>query len=241
MPLQLLEYVGADIVVGVPFDTKDIEEESKKSQHMFESFMQEHRVPQSTTTTEGLSCGWLAAVPNNGNFVGSYGRVFDAIVMNRPNGDTSGAYRRAMESGLFESGRPILLAPPAPPKTFATNVMIAWNRSTEQARAIALALPLLHTADRVTVLKVNGGAEVSGPSADHLVQYLTRNEIKSDLMTVELDGGNTGEAILTAAQSINCDLLIKGAYTQSRLRQMIFGGATQHILNNATLPVLLAN
>jgi ABC-type uncharacterized transport system substrate-binding protein len=49
------------------------------------------------------------------------------------------------------------------------------------------------------------------------------------------------EAILAAAQSLDCDLLIKGAYTQSRLRQMIFGGATQHIMANATMPVLLAN
>jgi nucleotide-binding universal stress UspA family protein len=52
---------------------------------------------------------------------------------------------------------------------------------------------------------------------------------------------NTGEAVLAAAQSLNCDLLVKGAYTQSRLRQMIFGGATRHIIANATLPVLMAN
>ncbi|MGB8107544.1 MAG: universal stress protein, partial [Pseudolabrys sp.] len=51
----------------------------------------------------------------------------------------------------------------------------------------------------------------------------------------------TGEAILAAAQSLGCDLLIKGAYTQSRLRQWIFGGATQHVLANTALPVLLAN
>ena len=39
-------------------------------------------------------------------------------------------------------------------------------------------------------------------------------------MKVELDGRSTGEAILATAQSLGCDLLIKGAYTQSRLRQM---------------------
>jgi nucleotide-binding universal stress UspA family protein len=44
----------------------------------------------------------------------------------------------------------------------------------------------------------------------------------------------------TAAQSLGCDLLIKGAYTQSRLRQMIFGGATRHVLENADIPILLA-
>jgi nucleotide-binding universal stress UspA family protein len=60
-------------------------------------------------------------------------------------------------------------------------------------------------------------------------------------MRVALDSRSTGEAILATAQSLGCDLLIKGAYTQSRLRQMIFGGATQHLLANAAIPVLLAN
>jgi nucleotide-binding universal stress UspA family protein len=60
-------------------------------------------------------------------------------------------------------------------------------------------------------------------------------------MTTNLDGHTTGEAILATAKSLGCDLLIKGAYTQSRLSQMIFGGATSHILAQATLPVLMAN
>ena len=51
----------------------------------------------------------------------------------------------------------------------------------------------------------------------------------------------TGEAILDHAAKLGCDLLVKGAYTQSRLRQMMFGGATRHILANANLPVLMAH
>jgi nucleotide-binding universal stress UspA family protein len=47
--------------------------------------------------------------------------------------------------------------------------------------------------------------------------------------------------ILMQAEAIGCDLVVKGAYTQSRLRQMIFGGTTQHIITRATLPVLLAH
>jgi nucleotide-binding universal stress UspA family protein len=148
---------------------------------------------------------------------------------------------RAIESGLFESGRPILLSPPSPPRQIATNVLIPWNCSTEQARAIALAMPLLQKADRVTVLTVIGGTGVPGPSAEQLIRYLQRNGIIAKPMRVELEGRNTGEAILATAQSLGCDLLIKGAYTQSRLRQWIFGGATQHVLGNAALPVLLAN
>jgi nucleotide-binding universal stress UspA family protein len=54
-------------------------------------------------------------------------------------------------------------------------------------------------------------------------------------------GEAVGEATLDYAKKEGCDLLVKGAYTQSRLRQMMFGGATRHILANAGLPVLMAH
>jgi nucleotide-binding universal stress UspA family protein len=82
---------------------------------------------------------------------------------------------------------------------------------------------------------------VEGPPAEQLIRYLYRNDVKARLLVVELNGKTTGGAILAAAESLGCDLLLKGAYTQSRLRQMIFGGATQHVLANAPLPVLLAH
>ena len=237
------EFSGGDIAGDFPPATyrEDIAEEAKQARQIFESFMQKHNVPRSTATTEGLSFDWLDTAPEGGSFVGSYGRVFDVIVMNRPDGNTTRLRNRAIESGLFESGRPILLAPPSPPRQIATNVLIAWNCSTEQARATALAMPLLQKADRVTVLTVIGGTEVPGPSAEQLILYLQRNKIVAKPMRVQLDGRNTGKTILATAQSLGCDLLIKGAYTQSRLRQMIFGGATQYVLENAAIPVLLAN
>lgn len=237
------EFMVGDVVGGMPLETyrQDIAEEAKKARQIFETFMQKHDVPRSTETTESLSFGWLDDVSEGESFIGSYGRVFDVIVMNRRDAQSSPLHDRAIESGLFESGRPILLSPPSPPPQIATNVLIAWNCSTEQARAIALAMPLLQKADRITVLTIIGGTEVPGPSAEQLIRYLQRNGIVAAPMKVELDGRNTGEAILAAAQSLGCDLLIKGAYTQSRLRQWIFGGATQHVLANAALPVLLAN
>jgi nucleotide-binding universal stress UspA family protein len=237
------EFMVGDVVGGMPLETyrQDIAEEARKARQIFETFMQQHDVPRSTETTESLSFGWLDDVSEGESFIGSYGRVFDVIVMNRRDAKSSPLHDRAIESGLFESGRPILLSPPSPPRQIATNVLIAWNCSTEQARAIALAMPLLQKADRITVLTVIGGTGVPGPSAEQLIRHLQRNGIVAALMKVELDGRNTGEAILAAAQSLGCDLLVKGAYTQSRLRQWIFGGATQHILANAALPVLLAN
>ena len=240
----IIEFIaGIDMVAGLPVDRfkQDAAEEAQKARQIFEAFMQKHNVPRSSETTDTLSFGWLDDASEDEDFIGNYGRIFDVIVMNRRDEKSGPPHDRAIESALFESGRPIVLSPPSPPRQIATNVMIAWNCSTEQARAIALAMPLLREADRVTVLTVIGGTGVPGPSAGQLIRYLRHHGIAANPMKVGLDGRNTGEAILAAAQSLSCDLLIKGAYTQSRLRQMIFGGATQHVLANASLPVLLAN
>jgi nucleotide-binding universal stress UspA family protein len=216
-------------------------EEAKKAKATFESFMQERGVPRSSQAASGLSFSWLDDAPEGEDIVGSYGRVFDLIVLSRPDATSLGLHRRALESGLFESGRPILLSPASPPKQIATNVLIAWNGSTEQTRAIAFAMPLLQQAERVKVLTIPGGAGIPGPSGKQLTRSLQRNGIPATPLTVELDGRSTGETVLAAAASEDCDLLVKGAYTQSRRRQLIFGGATRHILANATLPVFLAH
>ena len=239
---SVADFAAFDPTGGIPLEIDRLAAArmEKQAWQIFESFMQRHNVPRAAVRIEALSFGWLDDAPQGEDFVGSYGRVFDVIVLSRPGANETFVHNRALYSGLFESGRPILLAPPAPPPQIATNVLIAWNRSTEQARAIALAMPLLQKAKRVTVLTVIGGTEVPGPSAEQLIHYLQRNGIAAEPMKVELGGKNTGQAILAAAQSLDCDLLIKGAYTQSRLRQMIFGGATRHVLENADVPVLLA-
>ena len=85
------------------------------------------------------------------------------------------------------------------------------------------------------------GGTVPGPSGEEAAQHLRRNGIKADALTVKPRTRSPGEIVLEHAASLGCDLLVKCAYTQSRLRQMIFGGATRHILANATLPVLMAH
>jgi nucleotide-binding universal stress UspA family protein len=235
---------------AIPLETLREEsfDEARRARTLFETFMREHAVPRSdaavaslSSAVASLSYGWFDDAPEGEDFVGSRGRVFDVIVMSRSEANSIGLHDKAIESGLFDSGRPILIAAQTPPREIGANVLIAWNCSTEQARTTAFAMPLLRKAERITVLHVEGGTAVPGPSAAQATQYLQRNGLNAALRTVGLEGRSTGEAILATAQSLGCDLLIKGAYTQSRLRQMIFGGATRHILKHATLPVLMAN
>ena len=241
---KIRNIIGADVVGAVLLqatDQQDLERTEIEARHTFLLYMYKHGVPQATATTNVLSFGWLKNELDSVSFLGSHGRVFDVTVMNRLDGNRNESYGQAINSGLFESGRPILIAPPTPPPQIATNVLIPWNCSAEQARATAFAMPLLHKADRITVLTIAGDDEISGPSAGQFIQYLRRNRISADLKVVEPEGKGTGHTILAVAQSLGCDLLIKGAFTRSRLRQMIFGGATRYVLENATLPVLLAN
>ena len=241
------EFVAVDPAGSIPLESyrQESQEEAAQARVLFDKFMQERGVPRASGATAGLSaglsCGWLEDAPEGESFVGSYGRVFDMIVLSRPDVNTTGLHNKSIESGLFESGRPILIAPPTAKTQIGSNILIAWNRSTEQAHTTALAMPLLERAERVTVLTVTGGTEVPGPSTEQMVRNLRRNGIKATAMTVEIGNRTTGEAVLATAEQLGCDLLIKGAYTQSRLRQLIFGGTTRHILSNASLPVLLAH
>jgi nucleotide-binding universal stress UspA family protein len=214
----------------------------RQAETLFRSFMESHRVPpRAGAGAAALSFTWLTDAPSGHDFVGSYGRVFDAIVLARPGDEWQSPSMITLESALFESGRPVLIAPPTPPRSLGTNILVAWNNSTEQARTMADSMPLLRLAQRITILTVEG-ATVAGPSGEQMAQSLQLNGIAAETVTMKPAAKRSaGDTILAKAEELGCDLIIKGAYTQSRLRQMIFGGTTRHILANARLPVLMAH
>src|ERR1700730_2696971 len=161
------EFVAVDMAGAIPLESLRDEnlEEARRARQIFEAFMGERAVPRANAAASSLSYGWLDDAPEGESFVGSYGRVFDVIVMSRSEANAIGLRDKAIESGLFDSGRPVLIAPPTPPAQIGTNVMVHWNCSTEPARTTAFAMPLLHQAGRVTVMHVEGGAAEPGQSA----------------------------------------------------------------------------
>ena len=212
----------------------------KQAHDIFESFMRDKGVPALDAAGTSTSYSWRDEVPDGDDFVGDYGRVFDIIVLGRPGGGRQSPRMATFEAALFESGRPVLLSPPSPPRTIGDTILVAWNGSTEQSRATALAMPLLKKAKRVIVCTVEG-ATVPGPTGEQIARYLRLNDVPTEAVTVTAGQRRPGDVILAKAEALGCDLVIKGAYTQSRLRQMIFGGTTQHVITKAALPVLLAH
>lgn len=202
----------------------------------------EHGLPfeEPEAGGQGLAAGWSESQGSEAEIVGTYGRLFDLIVMGRTKGDASSQWRETCEAALFESGRPLLLAPTAAPESVGRSIVIGWNGSTETVRTIAMAMPLLLAASRIEVVTVEGETSF-GPSGQQIADHLARHGVPVSSRTLEPEGQPAGEVILNEAGDIGADLVLKGAFTRSRLRQVMFGGTTQHILDHAQVPVLLAH
>jgi nucleotide-binding universal stress UspA family protein len=226
-----------DLVAGFEREAK---ERAERARQAFEAFVAKHGLSRPGEGEAKLSADWRIELSGGQSTIGGIGRVFDLIVVGRPMKDSITPSMAALETALFESGRPLLIAPPRPPVALGERIVIAWNCSSETARTVALVMPFLKRASKVTVLTIERGT-VPGPSAAEMALNLRRHGVETDYREVPADHRGTGQAILDESEALGADLLIKGAYTHSRLRQMIFGGATSHILSEANLPVLMAN
>ncbi|MBO0663507.1 universal stress protein [Jiella sp. MQZ9-1] len=240
---------GVAIMNGADFDHRRNRDEARE---LTERVMREADVPiapgegdggaealAGVSARSGPRWSWNDKPMAGDAFLGCYGRVFDLTVVGRPSPE--GASITSLESALFESGGPILIAPPMRLETgFGESIAVAWNGSSETARTIAFARPFLRMAKRVVVLADDGGLG-DQPSGALVQRRLAASGLDVELKLLPSGGIRSGETILAETRALGCDLLLKGAYTQSRLRQMIFGGATSGILAKADLPVFMAH
>jgi nucleotide-binding universal stress UspA family protein len=143
------------------------------------------------------------------------------------------------------AGRPVLAVPYAGRfPTLGERVLVAWNAGREAVRAVNDALPVLRLAKSVVVLAVNpkGGATQHGeqPGAD-IALHLARHGVKAEAMRAISDEIDPGDVILSRAADIGADMLVMGAFGRSRLRELVLGGVTRHILKHMTVPALLSH
>ena len=229
----------ADVMASLEQGAEDA---NHRLRAVFDQFVKDESVVETAigAATEAPSASWHEVRHHDQSTLAGRGRVFDLIVVGRPVAGQFTPSMVSLESALFESGRPLLIVPPEPISQIGQKVAIAWNGSTETARTVAFAMPLLHQAEEVLVITVEQGM-VPGPSGQELAQTLTRGGLSTRVRHVDAEARTVGEAMLATAKEFEADLLVKGAYTQSRLRQMIFGGATSHILAHADMPIFMAH
>lgn len=196
---------------------------------------------------EGLSFEWrkfLTAGGFSSSGVIDSARSADLIICGQIDEDTPSALRSDIELLIFECGRPVLMVPyilktPKP----VEKALIAWNGSREAARAAFDALPLLTGAKEIEILSVdarNNPSQTADLAGSELAATLARHGVKVNVNNIVSGGTPVGAVIENRVSDIGADLLIMGAYTHSRLRERLFGGATNTLLNSMTTLTLMS-
>ena len=168
-----------------------------------------------------------------------HGRLADLVVVAKPNRDTNLGVN-SLKSGLFRTGRPVLMCPPEGkvPERFGSRIAVAWNGSLEASRAVATTLDLAAAAASVKILS-GGRGEPRGATTEELVAYYDLRGIKAEIHRFE--SGNPGAALLSKTAEVGADLLIMGAYGHNHERETLFGGNTQAVVDKAEIPVILVH
>ncbi len=221
------------------------DQSAENARNRFTGFMKDHGIPvrEVGVAADGPTAWWTELEGERPSILGNYGRLFDLIVTSRTTPESAEEWGPSCEAALFESGRPVLLCGPGIPETIGQTIVVAWNGSTETARTIAFSMPILRGAKSVTVLSVRDavGGMVPGPEGRTVAAYLSRSGVAATAVDAAAQGRSSGETVLEEAAALEADLLVKGAYTHNRLRQMVFGGTTRQVLNEARIPVLIAH
>ena len=181
-----------------------------------------------------------------GRVAAVHARYADVTIMTRPQDGVGAELREEIVEGvLFHSGRPALIAPPGWKGTgIGKRVVVAWDASREATRALSEAKSILEKAEQVTVITVDAKPKMFGhgdqPGAN-IAAHLSRRGLPAEVRNVDSMGRSASLAILEAATALNADLVVMGGYAHSRLRELVFGGATRELLRSASVPLLMAH
>ena len=244
-PVQVLQITAASIDTGgVPLMAGDwmqrLETESQIQQdnarRAVEAFCEKEGVPTKPGfDSNRLSASWHGERGHEVQWLPTYGREAELIAIGRSATETG-----SLGAVLFETGRPLLIAGSRPPAALETAV-IAWKPTREAAHAVSAATPILEKCRRIVVLTVAEADEKDTGSADRLVVALRRHGVTVEAQKLRPGKSGVAETVLDAARGLPSPLLVMGGYGHSRVREMVFGGFTQRIIEGAEIPVLMAH
>ncbi len=189
----------------------------------------------------GLSAQMVAL----NNLVAHRTRFSDLVVLPQPYGErASGDLEAITEAAMFEGDVPVIIQPRE--RTFPNDikrVMIAWNESREALRAVRAAMPFIEKADTVNIAIIDPpqhSPERSDPGGQ-LSQMLARYGVRPEVSVLSKTMPRVSDVLNRHASDTDADLLVMGAYSHSRFRESILGGATRNMLEYAERPLLLAH
>lgn len=146
-----------------------------------------------------------------------------------------------LQAALFSTGRPVMMCPEAKskiPENLGQNIALAWDGSVESSRAVMQTLSLLKSAEQVTI--ITNTTDTIKVSPEELSEFLAMHGVQANIAIIS-KSSNVSRSILDQAAAIGADMLVLGAYGNSKNLERVAGGVTQDVIDHATLPVVFVN
>ncbi|MDX1594165.1 MAG: universal stress protein [Gammaproteobacteria bacterium] len=218
-------------------------ERAAVAREIFDAAVTRHglEVVEQDAPHAGFTVAWSTRVGRRHKMLARLGQVHDLVVVGHPS-DPEDLDRSLTADALFATGRPVVVAPPHAPEAFGRRLAIAWNGSTECARAVGGASNFLDHAESAVVLTAQS-ERTPISTVPELETYLRRHGVEVETVRV---GHPTkdhlgGRPLLDACADAGADMLVMGAHRVGRLRELVLGNATREVLREATLPVLMGH
>jgi nucleotide-binding universal stress UspA family protein len=205
------------------------------------------------TALAGISAEWLFA---DWSVVGVtvteilnlYAYYTDLVIVGQPDHsspDQSTPLDLPERLGLG-AGRPLLVVPYAGNfSSIGERVMIAWKSGREAVRAANDALPILEKAGHVSVVTISLAGSTDSSDADNAMSictHLGRHAVNATHEHIHVSSSmSIGDMLLNHACEQKMDMLVMGAYAQSRRGVFMHSPVARHLLNFMTLPILISH
>jgi nucleotide-binding universal stress UspA family protein len=198
---------------------------------------------------EGLKFEWCLVhgeTPLVADAVIEHGMAADLLIASQVDrNDNFGVELDFVERLVMGLGRPLLLVPNATSsRTLRGKVLIGWNGTKEAARAAFDAIPLLQQAEAVTITWVDPQKTLEAPRTvpcAELATALSRHDVTATAEGFPTAGLTAGQALKMRAVDLGAGLLVMGAYGHTRISEFVFGGATDFMLKNMQMPILMSH
>jgi len=244
-PAEVLPYLGEGVSAGVIQEIMDAAGEvAKRSADSARAAL------ERAAKTAGASVQMPAQAGIGGSFhlrqgltenvIAEEARLSDLVVFDSPAESQDAAMRATLEAALLNGRKPLLVVPRGAGSVVGKKVAVGWNGGAAAAYAVSAAIPLMKRAEAIEILSVAQGP-IDTASMDQLRDYLRLNGLNPVEHGINPGSQGTAVALVEGAQGSGAGVLVIGGYGHSRLRELVLGGVTRHVLGHVTMPVFMAH
>lgn len=179
----------------------------------------------------------------------SIGKISDNIIEEAGNADLilmakKGEHFHLKEGGLLgsvaeavirHSGKPVMVVPES--YCEIESMGLAYDGSASAKKALALSLSISEQAKwPITVVIVSADTAKAAALSEQVEDMAQKGLADCEII---ISSGKEADEILKFIREGSVELMVMGAYGHNRLRELILGSTTSHIIQKSPVPVLL--